>query len=106
MLTKLIQIERRWMKTVFITIAIQNKGKQKGYMPARTQIKSAGNAIDYVATGFSFASDWLRCQHEFSRSIQERGEAKALQSQITSDTQLELNHLQNNAIALNYSYRQ
>ena len=43
---------------------------------------------DQVAIGFSFASDWLRGWHEFSRPITECSKAKPMQSRITFNTQL------------------
>ena len=39
---------------------------------------------------FSFASDWLIKEQEFSGSIPERGEAKSLQFRLTFDTQLRI----------------
>ena len=43
-----------------------------------------------MAIGFSFASDWLRKWREISRPITERSKAKAMQFQITFDTQLKI----------------
>ena len=45
---------------------------------------------DQVAIFFSFASDWLRGWHEFSRPITAHSKAKPMQSRITFDTQLKI----------------
>ena len=48
------------------------------------------NASDQVATGFSFASDWLRGWREFSRPITGRSKAKPVPDYLTFDTQLKI----------------
>ena len=44
------------------------------------------NAVDQVAVGFSFVSDWLRKWREFSGPIIEQSEATIMQYCLTFDT--------------------
>ena len=85
MLIEPIKTGCRSKKTTFIMIVIQ-----KG----RVMLEAGGNANEKRGktrvTDFSFALEWLRGWLQFSKAIKERIKAKAMQSKITSDTQLKL----------------
>ena len=74
-------------KTKVITTANQNKGKfhkepmriQSEYVKQPQLRESVSNQVEI---GFSFASDWLRGWHKFSKPITERSRAKPMQSLI------------------------
>lgn len=56
---------------------------QKGYL-----LEACENTGDQVGIGFTFASNWFRWWHKFSKPITEQNKAKPMQPRITLNTQL------------------